>query len=117
MRLAIINFVFIQRFVTHLSAVFGLNIGSFNPIDLMSKYIKDNGMDKCGWGTTNEILAAVTLFQVCIYTSTCVGGRDRQWQRYKPLFHSLSCMAPNNFKIYLYHTDSEDHYDFVLPQI
>ena len=83
----------------------------------MSKYIKDNGMDKCGWGTTNVILAAATLFQVRIYTSTRVGGRDRQWQRYKPLFHNLSCMAPNDFKIYLYHTDSEDHYDFVLPQI
>ena len=116
-RLAIVNFCLHPENVTRLSAVFGLDVGSFDPIDLMSKYIKDNGMDKCGWGTTNEILAATTLFQVRIYISSRVGGRGRQWERYTPLFHNSSCMAPNDFKFYLYHTDSQDHYDFVMPKL
>lgn len=116
-RLAIINFCLLPENVTHLSAFFGLDVGTFDPIDVMSEYIRDNNMDKCGWGTTNEILAAATLFQVRIYVSSRAGRKDRQWLRYKPLFHNLSCMAQNDYKIYLYHTDSEDHYDFVLPQI
>ena len=117
MRLAIVNFCLHPENITRLSAAFGLDVGSFDPIDLMSKYIQDNGMDKCGWGTTNEILAAATLFQVRIYISSRVGGRGRQWERYTPLFHNSSCMAPNDFKFYLYHTDSQDHYDFVMPQL
>ena len=48
------------------SAAFRLDVGSFDPIDLMSKFIKENDMDKCGWGTIYEILAAAMLFQVCI---------------------------------------------------
>lgn len=116
-RLAIVNFCLHPENVSCLSATFGLGVGSYDPIDLMSKYIKENGMDKCGWATTSEILAAATLFQVRIYISTRVGGRDRHWARYKPLFHNTTCMAPNDFKVYIYHTDSEDHYDFVMPQL
>ena len=73
-------------------------------------------MEKCGWGTTNEIFATATLFQMHICISSAIYER-RTWTKHRPLFHNSTCMEPSNFKIYLYHTDSQDHYDFVIPQL
>lgn len=82
----------------------------------ISAYVEESNMDQCAWGSEKEIFAAATLLQtdICIFSYF---GKSRKWQTHRPLFNNRHCLTPGDGKIYLYHTESADHYDRVVPYL
>ena len=116
-RLAIVNFMMHEecasRLVYHLSADY--RDTSYNPVEVMTGYVKRSKMNKCAWATEFEIFVAATLFQCRIHVFSYFGSTGRVWQTHNPVFRNKHCLAPSDTKIYIYHTVSADHYDRVVP--
>ena len=88
----------------------------YEPIESMTNYIKEKGLDQRGWGTDREIRAFATLCQidVCTYSDN---GSSRAWLKFFPLFCNEHCMPKSDYKIYLFHTEDRKHYDRVVPSV
>ena len=115
LRIAMINFM-TDKENAFLCAkfIYSDNDSLSEPIDALNRYIKNNRLDKNGWGTDSEIHIIASMLRICI----CVNGQysgQRRWVEYKPIFRNASCMAENNFKIYIF--QDIDHYDHVVPML
>ena len=113
----------IVKFMTHRDNAFsfcryccGTDESLTEPIKSMTNYIKAKHLDDCGWGTDREIRAFATLCQVdvCVYSDF---GLHRTWLKFSPLFFNAQCMPKSSYKIYIYHTESKNHYDRVVPSL
>ena len=81
----------------------------------IQKYIDQARMSLDGWGGDKEIRAFATMFQVEICVSNNSRG-GRRWNYYQPLFYDeKNCRRKSDYKLYLYHSDTETHYDLVIP--
>ena len=85
------------------------------PVISVEEYIEKNGISQNGWGGDKEIRAFATMLQISIYVSNILPG-GRRWNKFPPLFHNnLTCMQQSDYRCYLYHSDSRNHYDLVIP--
>lgn len=81
----------------------------------IQNYIDTSDMSGAAWGSDNEIVALATMLQTTIFVSNKVVGR-RVWNCFHPLFWKQeNCMGKSNYKLYLHHSDSETHYNRVIP--
>ena len=81
----------------------------------IQKYIDERHMSLDGWGGDKEIRAFATMFQIVICVSTNSPG-GRRWNYYSPIFSDeKNCRRKSDYNLYLYHSDSESHYDLVIP--
>ena len=81
----------------------------------MSRYIDQARMSLNGWGGDKEIRAFATMFQITICVSN-ISHEGRRWNYYPPLFYDeKNCRKKSDYKLYFYHSDTETHYDRVIP--
>ena len=82
---------------------------------VVKNYVEKSGMSQCAWGSDKEIRALATMFQIDIYVSNNSPG-GRRWNTFSPLFReNMNCVEKSCYKLYLYHSDSGNHYDRVIP--
>lgn len=94
--LAMVNFCLLPENVTCLSAQFGLDVGSFDPIAVMPTYIKEN-----------TVLTTCLQFLVLQRVNGYITGH---------YFTILVAWLPATSRPTSI-TDSSDHYDVVIPQL
>ena len=81
----------------------------------ITRYIDQARMSLNGWGGDKEIRAFATMFQITICVSN-ISHEGRRWNYYPPLFYDeKNCREKSDYKLYLYHSDTETHYDLVIP--
>ncbi len=114
-RIAIINFMRHKDNVHQLCIWY--NLSDTDSIVAMEKYIDEKKLNQSGWGTDHEIEVLATMLQVKIIVYS-LWQRKRVWMEYKPVFCNSTCMeTTSEYKIYIYHTDQQDHFDCVVPNL
>ena len=90
------------------------NVTHDSAVTTMKAHLLDKKLDKFGtWATENEIFVAATAFHLKIHISVLSSPKKRSWHIFEPLFHNSSCHVLSDFNIYLFHTNSRNHYDLV----
>ena len=90
--------------------------GKQNSLSKVKKYVKS--CSRNAWGTDKEIMVAATMFQVDIMIYSHFGSQGRKWLKFSPAFSNHNCTIPSTrISLHLYHTQSGDHYDRVVPHL
>ena len=67
----------------------------------------------------DTLLSFVLSFHTCTSIHDLSNNSDggRRWNTFSPLFRAnMNCMEKSDYKLYLYHSDSGNHYDRVIPK-